>query len=199
MTPILYCYCYNYSSIIVSSFPLTTQREKALKCEIILPEAKSGDTTSLFQRRTGVKKLSVGNFFKQINRKHRRSMWRMKREVFPLCLLSPHTMIPALHLVVLGSGPNRALIMLSRALPCCCLRVESPLLSATPSLYSTHAAKNVPFTGSLGIHRSVNIDRHVGHRRQTSGSLYPSEGITAGQGEKIVIKGHVDGHLHRGQ
>lgn len=62
--------------------------------------------------------------------------------------LSPHAMIPVLHLAVLGSGPNRALIMLSRALPCCCLSACGVSLlsvdrSATPSLYSPHAAKSV--------------------------------------------------------
>lgn len=60
-------------------------------------------------------------------------MRQMKRF---LCVssLSPHTMISVLHLVVLSSGPNRALITLSRALPCFCLRVEflSSVLTSAP-------------------------------------------------------------------
>ena len=76
-------------------------------------------------------------------------------------------MIPVLHLVVLGSGPNRALIMLSRALPCCCLRVESLSLlsvnqSATPTLYSPHAAKSVTAQRRVTVRaRRVNTDGHT--------------------------------------
>lgn len=67
-------------------------------------------------------------------------------------LFSLLAVISVLHLVVLSSGLNRALITLSRALPSLCLRVEflSSLLkqSATPSPYNPHAARSVPLTGS---------------------------------------------------
>lgn len=81
--------------------------------------------------------------------------------------LSPHTMIPVLHLVVLSSGPNKALIMLYRALPCCCLRVESlssVLTSAPLPLFIARTLQKVshaPGSPWAHINSRVCVWQHV--------------------------------------
>lgn len=100
-------------------------------------------------------------------------MRQMKRF---LCVssLSPHTMISVLHLVVLSSGPNRALITLSRALPCFCLRVEflsSVLTSAPLPLFIFRTLQKVSpspghFRGvsTLAFCHAMFIWQHIAHK-----------------------------------